>query len=145
MGSFLVVAKSSPLRIFAHKRSETHIYKHTDKKKDRKSVFQCWMYIVVKTHITKYMLSVYEYSCFCNWLLNKTLPQIFIAKLYTVLRLRNPMSYFIQIPSLLPALKPGKSDFFQIFPNKSTIYNFLILVLYFLRQNSKISNRFGVR
>ena len=41
LGSFLVAAKSSPLRIFAHKRSETHIYKHTDKKKDRKSVFQC--------------------------------------------------------------------------------------------------------
>ena len=81
LGSFLVVAKSSPLRIFAHKRSETHIYKQiTDKKRDRKSVIQCWMYIVVKTHIPKYMLSVFEYSCFCNWHL-KVFPT-FVVKFH---------------------------------------------------------------
>ena len=77
LGSFLVAAKSSPLRIFAHKRSETHIYKHTDKKRYRKSVIPCWMYIVVKTHIPKYMLSVYEYSCFCNWHL-KVFPTVVV-------------------------------------------------------------------
>ena len=37
LGSFLVVEKSSPLRIYAHKRSETHIYKqNTGKTKNIK-------------------------------------------------------------------------------------------------------------
>ena len=58
LGSFLVVAKSSPLRIFAHKRSETHTYKHTDKKRQKKCDSMLNVYCCKDTYPKIYAIRV---------------------------------------------------------------------------------------